>query len=1162
MNPTDSLACHHAPPTLSVSPRPDHPLTLTRSKSVSILLKPVPENSSPDRPAGLATCVPTVRGTDHSNLSISEFSCWQAQAKNMFFPTLSHADFQRQHVSLHLPETCLWADSATKHMEASSHSFFGLNIQALLARQMKRRTDFNTFEKKEKEEALFSKQMWSQKQQTSSGNSLKPSDLQDTTDAKSGWDIKGKPEQLRICQQLLYVKTLQENLQQKYSQLFWGLPSLHSESLVATLLVSSSSSPLESPFVLFNGICNVSAVKMWDQEFPPLPRAQPLPLPSVHPQPLPQTLPQSQHLPFTQVQPQAHLQSPLPILPASPSQIRNCGVSFQRPQNESDSHISTENQHLEWHVLQKQQESLRGVVPGFQKSQEAIFPRAPKPSSVSQSSHAYVPVSILPGHFHITSEPQEKLELHAPRRLIPHCCLHTCRNLEFLALREPQCKFTETSQQKGRHAHSQLSELHSQSSEDLAETELSLPGSFHGRIPTNRQLRKDMRRNLGYILEKSPEDSPQRVSECYLVKGLRAASETKSNCVWHSSIQSGNEFLNVSRKDIDQNEIKTILTLHLSKKFWQITEGRIPLGVCLSWLADDKPSAPPGSSHTNMKSRDSKNTIVGRVYHQITTLELSFLDPNTRQVLEAHIIRFRVSQRWGLPLKVLESIKFYKLRDAKTRPLPQFDFLSSATCISGVDSKAEVSKPLQGSSQSFQGNKVRTTNSVPILDHPLPATSSVGNEGRGALKPSHSDTDCELAEDVQTTEHGRQTLEPLPHSIKDEVNQSKTVLHKRCSPEVPTRQAGAGHEPSGENVGSSERVQTIQGQKTVEKKLEHFSMSAMNFREIFKAEELCALKSQSCDILTTSELRSSQMVSVNTSKVETTLTTECPSPKIPLLQDSKLPDVKKQLHNELKFQLKSRGNTQAQACHTDMSFTLDSLPSNSSLTQSQSISSGDMGASQVLHVHLEDNGDWQQPWVSKYVLCKCQHMNFPPAAKRVRPLRSKAGECGSEDSGAGTSKARQKRHPVEDTELEDTSLSLSQNEQLPPESYFRKKMRQFFQWLSSKRTITGQESPQQKAKFISTFAQHQDPAESAALLESCGPPEAHELMIAIGKILEEKLARRYEPEPSEFSQQKEELQAQVEPDKAHPSNYGALSDPQQGAWAGTKSCSQVSADQS
>ena len=151
--------------------------------------------------------------------------------------------------------------------------------------------------------------MWSEYQRTSSGNLLQSLDVQNTTAPQSGWNSESKPEKLHICQRLLYVKTLGGNLQQKYSQLFWGLPSLHSESLVATLLVSSSSSPLESHFVLFNGICNAPAVKMRDRESPPLLHSRPHLLPHVYPpQSLPQTKPQSQSLPFTQVQPQAHLQ--------------------------------------------------------------------------------------------------------------------------------------------------------------------------------------------------------------------------------------------------------------------------------------------------------------------------------------------------------------------------------------------------------------------------------------------------------------------------------------------------------------------------------------------------------------------------------------------------------------------------------------------------------------------------------------------------------------------------------------------------------------------------------------------------------------------------------------------------------------------------------------
>ncbi|MXQ89457.1 hypothetical protein E5288_WYG000864 [Bos mutus] len=1165
MNPIDSFACPHAPPTPFVSPPSDCTLSVTQPKSISTLLKPVLEKSSPDSPSELSTCVSTIRGTEHSSLSISDFSLWQAQAMNGLLPALPHSDFQREHVSLHPQDTYLWGDSVTKHKEANSHSFSGFNIRGLLERQIKNRMAFPSLEKKEKEEGPFSKQMWSEYQRTSSGNLLQSLDVQNTTAPQSGWNSESKPEKLHICQRLLYVKTLGGNLQQKYSQLFWGLPSLHSESLVATLLVSSSSSPLESHFVLFNGICNAPAVKMRDQESPPLLHSRPHLLPHVYPpQSLPQTKPQSQSLPFTQVQPQAHLQARLPILSSSsPSQIRDCGVSFHRFQNESDFHIATENQHLEWHVLQKQQESLWGLVPVLQKSQ-ATCSQAHNLPLVNQPSHTYVPVSILPGHFHITSEPQEKLQLHVPRRLIPRWYLQACRNLESLALMGPQCKLAEVPQQRGRHVQLQLSELQGQGSNNIEKTELGLPGNFHERVSTKFQLRDDMRKNLGYILEKSPEDSPQDSSECYLVQGLRAALGTKTNRVCHSRNHSRNELLNVSRKDIDRNQIKNILRLHVSTKSWQISVGRIPTSVCRSWLADDNTLLPSASSQTNVEDPHSKNTIVGKVCHQISTPELSFLDHNTLKVLEAHILRFRVTQRWGLPLKVLESIKFYMLREAKIWPLPQFDFPSSTTHISGVDSKDELSKPLEERSKTSQGNKVRTTNSTPMLDHPLPVISSVGQEGQRAPQPSYSDTYQKLAGDIQTIECGRQTFQPVTHRNKDKVSQNETLLDDRRSPVVPIRQGGYRPEPRNETMNFSDRVEMIQGQKIARKNSQHSTMFSVS-REIFRAKELHALESQSCNILPTSKLRSSQMTKVKMIKAETTLTTQCPPPKISVPQDSDISDFQKQILTELKLKFKNKEHSQADHCPTDMTPTSSRLPSKSSQTLAQSVSTGDMAASQVPNIHSEDSGTSmeQRQDPSKHVLLKCQDNNFPPAAER-KPLGSKAGEYRSENSGAGMSTGRKKCHLVEERELKDTSSSLSQNEQLPPESFFRKKMRRFFQWIDFMRKTKDQESPQQKAKFMSTFAQHQDSIESAALFVSHGPLEAHELMRAIGKILEEKLACRFESEALELSQRKKELQTQVMPGKGHPSNYGALPDLQQEESVSPKSSNQeaVYADQS
>ena len=96
---------------------------------------------------------------------------------------------------------------------------------------------------------------------------------------------------------------------------------------------------------------------------------------------------------------------------------------------------------------------------------------------------------------------------------------------------------------------------------------------------------------------------------------------------------------------------------------------------------------------------------------------------------------------------------------------------------------------------------------------------------------------------------------------------------------------------------------------------------------------------------------------------------------------------------------------------TDLSHDSDSLTSKASVTHAQGVSSLDTGASQVLHVHLEDRGvsmeQWQEPWVPKHVLSLCQGNKFPEAARIVSPTGPKSEELGGGgDSELGTSQTR------------------------------------------------------------------------------------------------------------------------------------------------------------
>ena len=81
----------------------------------------------------------------------------------------------------------------------------------------------------------------------------------------------------------------------------------------------------------------------------------------------------------------------------------------------------------------------------------------------------------------------------------------------------------------------------------------------------------------------------------------------------------------------------------------------------------------------------------------------------------------------------------------------------------------------------------------------------------------------------------------------------------------------------------------------------------------------------------------------------------------------------KQFIAESKSRLENRKHSQAQVQPTDLSHDSVSLTSKASVTHAQGVSSVDTGASQVLHVHLQDSMEqWQEAWVPKHVLCLCQ----------------------------------------------------------------------------------------------------------------------------------------------------------------------------------------------
>ncbi|XP_042134525.1 spermatogenesis-associated protein 31D1-like isoform X2 [Peromyscus maniculatus bairdii] len=946
---------------------------------------------------------------------------------------------------------------------------------------MKKTLTFQTLEKTKKEDDTFSDLKRSEYHLPAPWKFLGSTVIdQDTPAPQTGWNLKGKAGQFGLSERLLCVKVLEGDLEQKHSQLFWGLPSLHSESIVATLLVPLSSYSLEPDLVLFNGVCKAATAPILDHGSPALPQPHALPLAFVHPQPFPNVEPQPPTLPFSQVPPQAHVQSPLSPMQSSPLP---CGSALQTPHNRTVPGVSRGNEQLQSDLLQNHHAGLWDLVPGYQQYETAFGLLVPGFPLVSQPSQDFVSVPST-GHFHFSSDLQDNLGPYGPYKPTPPWHYQPCGGTGVLEVMGPQYKPTGTSPHSCKCAKPQHSVHWDQSSSHLRTEEPSHSESFCESFSMKPQLRKDVAKNLGQILGKCPLGNPQMISGCYVLNNLRVVPETEGKWVCHSRINLKNERLSISRKSLDQRQARSALRLHVSSKLWQITMGRIPTKVCSSWLAEDEPL---------------RSSPLGNAYCCTAIPEIPFLDHKTQKMLEAHLIRFRVSQKWGLPLKVIESIKFYMLREAKTWPLPQPDVPSSSNSVSGTDLKSNFSHPLRGSSSLFHGDKTEAANSASTTVHRLPLTiSHADREGEGSPRQLLSSTGYEVTETVQTTESDR-------YSSVDSMSLNGAELQSRPSQEQPSQDQVAASEPENEVTSSSSRLETTGGKRRSEKNLKHVLTPSM-LREIFRAPEVRVLLSGSD---ASGKLGSSTEKNKDSNKAASVLTADHNPSRISVPEDLAVWDFKKQLFTELKFKLENQAQSQTEDYESDVSFTSESLtgylPSSSN-----SVSSEDASVFKDFHTHLHNAGvsldPRQEPGFFKRIL-----RNLTPVEKILALSVPRKESDRSETPGLGTSKTG-KSQPIK---------GKSDKKPHPPESYFRKKIGQFFQLLYSSKDSTRHRSEKDRALFM-----------------SCGPPEAHELMASLGKLLEDKLLCGQRSEFLEWSHRRS-LRAQPKPTRGQPSNRGA-----------------------
>ncbi|XP_045862044.1 spermatogenesis-associated protein 31D1-like [Meles meles] len=712
VNLTETFAHHHAPPTQSASPPPDSNLTVPQSKPISISTKPVPQGSPPDSSGGLSTYIPTILGIDPTSLSVLDLPWWKTHAKDFFPSTLAPRDFHQEVLALHSSEASSRGDPAANLLQPGNLSLLSPDALALLEKQRQKRSDFLLWKEPK---GSFAKQT-----------------IVDTHDLASSlpfWSSKDQSKELHRHQRRPYPTTMEEgHLQHSPIQLFWGLQDPHRESFFpaadASGHISNDSPEQESPVV-------------------------PHPLPRSLPENPPQLLPQTQPLPNPRVQPQTHLQSPLPILPSGPlPDIKVCGVCFHRPPNESENLTPTEMQHLEWNVLQKVQRRVWGLPTVVQRSQEDYCPPAPKPSLSHKATKAEVVISIPPGQFPLNEEVRRKLESHLRKRLIQHRWGIPRRIYESLAVMSrlstlPQ--LPESQRFRGRSwipkSLSKLNDTESVNDNDSEMLQLE-----------DGELDKD-NDNLKKGQEHNPEDGPKDD----LLSDLESSSDHDIERDSEKELRSPSEKNStVSVETTGQRQLENVLKIHLHKKSEEISESQLPGTVNDSWHTMKKTSFPSEKSQAEIKQRHLPPSEVEE-YSLNTCQELPFVEPRVQQMLEAHIKRFRWRMLWGLPSRVLESIEIFKSRKATSPCSPS----CSTKLIPAPNSKPGRFNSLRGSLKSLHGDKAGTANSAPIVDHPRPATSTVGKEEQRIPRQQSSNINHWLVEDVPEAKHGRQSLKPV-----------------------------------------------------------------------------------------------------------------------------------------------------------------------------------------------------------------------------------------------------------------------------------------------------------------------------------------------------------------------------------------------------------------
>ncbi|XP_058158818.1 spermatogenesis-associated protein 31A1-like [Dasypus novemcinctus] len=1044
----------------------------------------------------LAAPDPATLGLGGSRRPLPAF-WWQSAAEASLLPTSTHCESQPARLPHPPPEDSFWGGPVMRHGEAGSPCLFNPNIQKPLEIQVTKRVEFRIWK-----ESDFLKSGSPDSPLTSLENKMKSlGDEQGPAAPQPFWSTKDKPVQLLSPQQLSYHITLQDHLKEKCSQLFWGLPSLHSESLIATAWVSGSASPLGSSSFFFNTISNSYLGQV--QPTAPSLLSQYRLHSGAPPQPWIPNMPQSQPPflwqlrsrppPLARVGTPAQLQSSLPVLPPSSlPQTEAPGGFCSTAQNKTPSAVSTESQSAEWPLWQKRVENGCSLSSVVNSSREAFTPLT---YSLSQDSHAswdHRPVSAAPAKLSLGLDLQKLLEQHLQQRLTQHRQGVAPRMPLSLEPMQPQGKSPGACKAKANHGPPQPTAFTGQGSKRGDENlGLRPPERSPAMGPEEFLLGKGLGKGLLQKLGEVPKRSPPKGLESCPVKVLKSDPEKKLKNVWTRHRE--NHLPRLS----DQKHREDALSAHLGRKLEQVSGGGVPVRVRRSRLAAHGASPCP-DAHVKARSRAFAKGWPQRVN---TCQELSFLQTGTQQVLEAHSKRFWVKRKWDLPLKVLRPIKLLKARKAQAAPLELAPLAASAPHHSGAR-VAEMGKVLGTKLQMCQQETV-TTKSGPALGRPLPAPFPAFEEIQGVLGQTPPGHGRGRSEAPPAGQEGRQP--PWPGLAGIPWESGAGLGAPRGSPEPTPCQATTEDERSKESGGHTPGAARCVG-AALWREVEAQASWAEARGEAGQADGSPACRPQCGGILGTCERANSPALSVDlsgfgdpgTSASSTPL--ETPAAPAPGHLCS-IAQVVRELEIQVKVEPENEpGEGPPGALLGSDSLGSDSLASRGLDCRLRGTAGGIGPASCVLDGHA--GGSRARPRGA----LESQGETFAAAAEQEDGCWPELGEHGVRAVRFTTSAASRTGQLSQARGVADTPGSkylhlLPEKAQAAPESRFRRRVRRFLQWVFPSRTCGGQEDEPGTAS-----AQGRRPGKRRPFLGDSGAAEAQTLMLAVGQMLEAKMA--------------------------------------------------------